>query len=218
DVLDAIDRQHKEVPAGRIETKEKEYNVRSMGEAFTPEAFGNIAITQRGSAPIYKPILMKDVARVEAGLDDVRRISRFNGKPPVGLGIKKQRGSNAVAVAEGIKKRMAEINPQLPKGLELGVTFDSTKFIKDTNQEMRFDLLLSALLTAVVCLLFLASWSSTFNILLAIPTSIVGAFTFLYFFGFTVNTFTMLGLILAIGIVVAHAIMILENIVRHHHP
>src|SRR5262249_50584009 len=123
DVLDAIDRQHKEVPAGRIETKEKEYNVRSLGEAFTPEAFGNIAITQRGSAPIYKPILMKDIARVEAGLDDIRRISRFNGKPAVGLGIKKQRGSNAVAVAEGIKKRLDEINPQLPMGLQLGVTF-----------------------------------------------------------------------------------------------
>ncbi|MFO1462500.1 MAG: efflux RND transporter permease subunit [bacterium] len=215
DVTDAIEKQHKEIPAGRIETPEKEYNLRSMGEVFSPEDFGNIAITKRGGQPIYKPIFIKDVARVESGLDDIRRLSRVDGKPAIGLGIKKQRGSNAVAVADGVRKKMAEIEPTLPEGLKLKVNFDSTKFIKATNEEMRFDLLLSALLTAIVCLVFLASWTSTMNVLLAIPTSIVGAFTFLYFFGFTVNTFTMLGLILAIGIVVDDAIMILENIVRH---
>lgn len=215
DVVEAIQREHNEIPAGRIETKEKEINLRSMGEVFSPEAFEKIAITRRGSAPIYKPLFIKDVARVEAGLDDIRRISRVNGKPAVGLGIKKQRGSNAVAVAEGVKKKMDEVRPTLPEGFSIQVNFDSTRFIEETNHEMRFDLILSALLTAVVCLAFLASWSSTFNVLLAIPTSIVGAFTFLLFFGFTVNTFTMLGLILAIGIVVDDAIMILENIVRH---
>jgi len=215
DVTDAIEKQHKEIPAGRIETPQKEYNIRSMGEVFTPEDFGNIAITHRGAQPIYKPIFIKDVARVESGLDDIRRLSRVDGKPAIGLGIKKQRGSNAVAIADGVRKKMVEITPTLPEGLKIKVNFDSTVFIKNTNEEMRFDLLLSAMLTAVVCLAFLASWSSTFNVLLAIPTSIVGAFTFLYFFGFTVNTFTMLGLILAIGIVVDDAIMILENIVRH---
>ncbi|MCE9625467.1 MAG: efflux RND transporter permease subunit, partial [Deltaproteobacteria bacterium] len=215
DVTDAIDKQHKEIPAGRIETPLKEYNIRSMGEVFSPEDFGNIAITKRGGAPIYKPIYIKDVARVESGLDDIRRLSRVDGKPAIGLGIKKQRGSNAVAVAEGVRKKMVEITPTLPEGLAVKVNFDATKFIEATNHEMRYDLILSALLTAIVCLAFLASWSSTFNVLLAIPTSIVGAFIFLYFFGFTVNTFTMLGLILAIGIVVDDAIMILENIVRH---
>jgi len=215
DLMDAIQREHREIPAGRIETEEKEINIRSMGEALTPQDFEKIPITQRGGAPIYKPIFLRDVARVESGLDDVRRLSRTNGQPAVSLGIKKQRGSNAVAVADGVKKKMAEVQPTLPKGLSLDVTFDSTRFIKETNEELRFNLALSAILTALVCMIFLASWTSTVNILLSIPFSIVGTFTFLYFFGFTINNFTMLGLILAIGIVVDDAIMILENIVRH---
>ncbi|MDL1873095.1 efflux RND transporter permease subunit [Deltaproteobacteria bacterium PRO3] len=215
DVIDAVQSEHREIPAGRIETKEKEYNLRSMGEVFTPEEFGNIVIRTRGGQPIYKPIYMRDVARVEAGLDDIRRISRTNGLTAVGLGIKKQRGSNAVAVADAVKKKMDEIRPTLPEGLKLAVNFDSTRFIKQTVNDLRHELVLAAILTAIVCLLFLASFTSTFNILLAIPVSIVGSFTFLYFAGFTINNFTMLGLILAIGIVVDDAIMILENIVRH---
>ena len=215
DVLEAINRQHIETPAGRIETSTTEYNLRSMGEALTPEQFGNILIDRRGGAPIYKPIHIKDVAKVVQGLDEIRRMSRTNRDPAVGMGIKKQRGSNAVAVANDIFKRLDTINKNLPPGYSVQVNFDTTKFIRDTTNEMKFNLIFSALLTAVVCLLFLASWGSTFNVLLAIPTSIVGSFLFLYFFGFTLNTFTLLGLILAIGIVVDDAIMVLENIVRH---
>ncbi len=215
DVLDAIQKQHVEIPAGRLETPLKEINVRTMGEAMTPEEFGNILIEKRGGASIYQAIRIRDVARVEKGLDDVRRLSRTNGKPAIGLGIKKQRGSNAVSVADGIYKRMEAINKFLPPGYKLQANFDSTKFIRDSVHEMNFNLLLAALLTGLVCLLFLASWGSTFNVLLAIPTSIIGSFIFLYFFGFTLNTFTLLGLILAIGIVVDDAIMVLENIVRH---
>ncbi len=215
DVLDAITRGHVESPAGRIETSTTEYNLRSMGEAMTPEQFGDILIDRRAGAPIYIPIHIKDVAVVVKGLDEIRRISRANQVPAVGLGIKKQRGSNAVAVADAVFKRLEQINKNLPPGYSVQVNFDTTKFIRDTTNEMKFNLWLSALLTAVVCLLFLASWGSTFNVLLAIPTSIVGSFIFLYFFGFTLNTFTLLGLILAIGIVVDDAIMVLENIVRH---
>src|SRR5271169_3124530 len=100
-------------------------------------------------------------------------------------------------------------------GYHLDVRLDTTKYIKESVNELNFTLILSALLTSIVCYLFLGSWSSTFNVLLAIPTSIVGAFTAFYFFGFTLNTFTLLGLSLAIGIVVDDAIMMLENIVRH---
>lgn len=215
DIIEAIGKEHVEIPAGRIETPLKEINIRTMGEATTPEEFGEIIIAKRGGASIYKPFRIKDVATVEKGLDDIRRLSRTNGIPSIGLGIKKQRGSNAVSVADGVYKQIDAINKNLPKGYLLQVNFDSTRFIRESVHEMEKDLILAAILTSVVCLLFLASWGSTFNVLLAIPTSIIGSFIFLYFFGFTLNTFTLLGLMLAIGIVVDDAIMVLENIVRH---
>jgi len=109
---------------------------------------------------------------------------------------------------------MAEVRKQLPEGMSIDVNFDSTQFIEDSVNEFKFALLLSVLVTSLVCWLFLGSWSATFNVLLAIPTSIIGTFIVLYFFGFTLNTFTLLGLSLAVGIVVDDAIMVLENIVR----
>ncbi len=106
--ITAITEEHAEVPAGRIETERNEQSVRVMGEAKTPEEFSNIQITKRGGKPIYTPIYIKDVASIEDGLDDIRRITRFSGKTAVGLGIKKQAGSNEVAVAHEVKKRIAE--------------------------------------------------------------------------------------------------------------
>ncbi len=215
DVIDAIKSEHVEMPAGRIETKEKEYNVRAMGEARTPEEFADILISRRAGSPNYKPIYLRDVATIEDGLADVRRISRIMGETAVGIGIKKQRGANAVAVADKVRARVQELQKELPKGMRLGINFDSTRFIKDSIHELNFTLVVSAILTSLICWLFLGSWSSTLNILLAIPTSIVGTFIVQYFFGFTLNTFTVLGLSLVIGIVVDDAIMVLENIVRH---
>ncbi len=215
DVIDAVQREHAEVPAGRIETGTQEFNVRAMGEATSVAEFENLVITRRGGATIYRPIYLKDVATIEDGLADTRRISRILGQTAVGLGIRKQRGANDVEVARRVRHRMDEVRPLLPKGLELGVNFDRTRFIEDSINELTFTLILSALLTSLVCWAFLGSWSATLNILLAIPTSIVGSFICLYFFGFTLNTFTLLGLSLAIGIVVDDAIMVLENIVRY---
>lgn len=215
DVIDAIQREHAEIPAGRLETGTQELNIRSMGEATSVEEFGNIILTKRGGQPIYRPIRLKEVATIEDGLADERRISRIMGKTAVGLGIRKQRGANEVAVARRVLKRMEEVKGQLPKGLEIGVNFNRTKFIEDSVNELTFTLLLSAILTSLVCWAFLGSWSATLNILLAIPTSVLGSFICLYFFGFTLNTFTVLGLSLAIGIVVDDAIMVLENIVRY---
>jgi hydrophobe/amphiphile efflux-1 (HAE1) family protein len=215
DVLGAIQTEHSELPAGQITTGRTEYDVRTLGEAKTAEEFSRIVINRRGGQPVYSRIQMNQVAAVEDGLDDIRRISRANGERGVGIGIRKQRGSNAVAVAHGVKARMAEVAKQLPEGMKIDVNFDSTKFIEDSVNEFKFALALSALVTAVVCWLFLGSWTATFNIILAIPTSIIGTFIALYFFGFTLNTFTLLGLSLAIGIVVDDAIMVLENIVRH---
>lgn len=215
DVTNAIRLEHQEAPAGYIDTGKQELNVRVMGEANSVEEFRNIIISQRSGMPIWKPIRMKDVAVIEDGLNDVRRISRHMGESAVGLGIKKQRGTNAVAIARAVKERLEQLQPHLPQGMRLIPVFDSTRFIEDSTHELNFILVLSALFTSLVCWLFLGSWSSTLNVLLAIPTSIIGAFTILYFMGFTLNTFTLLGLSLAIGVVVDDAIMVLENIVRY---
>jgi len=215
DVLNAIKSEHSELPAGQIVTGSKEYDVRTLGEVKTAQEFEKIVINQRGGQPIYSRIVLKQVAEVEDGLDDIRRISRANGERAVGIGIRKQRGSNTVAVAQGVKQRMAEVAKALPEGMHIAVNFDTTKFIEDSVDEFKLALVLSALATALVCWLFLGSWTATLNVILAIPTSIVGTFIVLYFFGFTLNTFTLLGLSLAIGIVVDDAIMVLENIVRH---
>ncbi len=215
DVINAIQKEHVEIPAGRLETQEKESSVRAMGEARSVEEFEKIVINNRNGQPIYRPIKLSEVARIEDGLADLRRMSRVGGQPAVGLGIRKQRGANTVAVAEGVKKRLAEIQRDLPPDFSIGINFDSSKFISDSVHELYLTLILSALLTAVVCWVFLGSWSSNLNILLAIPTSILGTFIVMKAFNFTMNIFTLLGLSLAIGIVVDDAIMVLENIVRH---
>ena len=216
DVLGAISAQHAEQPAGYIDTGKKELNVRVLGEAPTPEAFSRIVIAGRGGSAIWRTYHLSDVAKVEDGLADVRRITRNWGKRAVGLGVNKQRGSNAVATAKRVKARLEEIKKTLPEGMRLEIVNDSTRFIEESTHELNFTLVLSVILTSLVCWLFLGSWSSTINVLLAIPTSIVGSFIVLYFMGFTLNTFTLLGLTLAIGIVVDDAIMMLENIVRHN--
>jgi hydrophobe/amphiphile efflux-1 (HAE1) family protein len=217
DVREAVARGHLEVAAGRLENSQQELNLRIMGEGTNPEEIGDILITSRGGRPIYQSNLkLKDVARIEDGLADIRRTSRVNGTPGIGLGIKKQRGSNAVDVGERVKARMAEVAKTLPEDLSIGVNFDSTVFVKESVEETEFTLLLSALATAIVCFLFLGSLRPTFNVLLSIPTSIIGTFAVIYFIGFTLNFFTILGLALAIGIVVDDAIMVLENIYRHH--
>ncbi len=211
DVNRAVEREHLEVPAGRIETPEREMNVRAQGEAVDLEAFRQLVVAYKSGSPVR----LKDVAVVEDGLEDRRRISRAVGEPSIGFGIKKLRGANAVEVGRQVKAKLLELQPQLPEGLKLGVNFDSTVFVEQAIHEVLFTMLLAALLTGLVCWLFLGSWSSTVNVLLAIPTSILGTFVVMYFFGFTLNTFTVLGLTLTVGIVVDDAIMVLENIYRH---
>jgi HAE1 family hydrophobic/amphiphilic exporter-1 len=216
DLINAIKTEHQEVPAGTISNKDKEYYLRVLGEATTPQEFGKITVQSRANwGPNYRPTQIENLGFVEENLSDVRKIARFNGKRAVGLGIVKQHGSNAVEVADNVRKKLKEIQPDIPKGYHVDLRSDNTRFIKQSVHELVFTLLLSAILTSLVCYLFLGSWTSTFNVLLAIPTSIVGAFIGIYFAGFTLNTFTLLGLSLAIGIVVDDAIMMLENIVRH---
>lgn len=211
DVAQALKRQHVEVPAGKIETGLRELNVRAEGEASSLEEIRRIVVADRGGAVLR----LEDVAIVEDGHEDMRRISRRNRVPAVGLGIKKQAGANTVAVARAAKARMEEVRRELPGDLSLDVSYDGTVFIEESVRELTFTLVLAGVLTSLVCWLFLGSFSSTVNVLLAIPTSIVGTFAVMHFLGFTLNTFTLIGLSLSVGIVVDDAIMVLENIVRH---
>jgi hydrophobe/amphiphile efflux-1 (HAE1) family protein len=216
DIWSSIQAEQIEQPAGRIEAPLNEMNIRVLGEAASTLDFGKIRINTRGGAANYNPIPITKVTSIEEGTSDLRALSRFNGLSAVGLGIVKQHGSNAVEVARLVRQKIDQIRPSLLPGYHMEVKLDSTKFIRESVNELNMSLLYAALLTSIVCYLFLGSWSSTINVLLAIPTSIVGAFIALYFFGFTLNTFTLLGLSLAIGIVVDDAIMMLENIVRHY--
>ncbi len=211
DVISALQREHIELPAGRLETPGREVNVRVLGEAVDLETLRKIVIREVSGSPIY----LSDVGLVEDGFEDVRRIARVDGGPAQGIGIKKQRGANAVAVAKQVRLAIDEYRKTLPADMTVAVTNDSTEFIRESVNEIQFELLLSVVLTAFVCWLFLGSLSSTLNVILAIPMSLLGTVAIIYFLGFTFNTFTLLGLALAVGIVVDDAIMVMENIFRH---
>lgn len=218
DIIDAIQTEHSELPGGLVEETQKAYNVRTLGEAKTVSEFQSIPISKRAGALVADPsnmLRMGQVTRVEEGLDEIRRLSRFNKIPALGLGVRKQRGANAVAVARAVKDQVQLIEKDLPAGMKLHVNFDSTRFIEYSIRELNHHLVLAVILTSLVCWIFLGSWTATLNVLLSIPTSIMGAFIGMYFLGFTLNTFTLLGLTLAIGIVVDDAIMVLENIFRY---
>jgi hydrophobe/amphiphile efflux-1 (HAE1) family protein len=211
EVTDALARQHVELPAGRLDAENRIANVRVEGEALNLDEVRNLQIAENGKTPVY----LKDVALVEDGFEDRTRVARADGLPAQGLGVIKQRGFSAVEVADRVRDRVAELSKTLPDGMQLSVRNDSTKFIKQAIHDIEFDIVLAVLLTALVCWMFLGSLSSTFNVVLAIPVSVFGTFAFMYFAGFTLNTFSLLALALCIGIVVDDAIMVLENIYRH---
>jgi hydrophobe/amphiphile efflux-1 (HAE1) family protein len=215
DLINTIQNEHLEAPAGQLIEGKTVYNVRTMGEARTIDQFKGLLINQRGGQPNYISLHLGKIAKIEEGLADELTRSRAMGVPGVGLSIRKQRGSNAVEVAKRVRAKVQEIQKSLPEGMKIATNFDSTRYIEEAVSELNLTLILSALLTALVCWIFLGSWSSTLNVLMAIPTSVVGTFIVLYFAGFTLNTFTLLGLSLSIGIVVDDAIMVLENIIRH---
>jgi multidrug efflux pump len=211
DVTRALAREHVELPAGRIETASREFNIRAEGEASTVEDFRNLILSEREGSQIR----LRDVGLVQDGLEDKRRVARMGGIPAMGLAIRKVRGANAIEVAHAVKAKVAEIKKRLPEGLEMDINYDGTVAVEEAIQDIQLALLLAVILTAVVCWLFLGSFSSTFNVLLSIPTSLIGTLAAMYFLGFTINAFTLLALSLAVGIVVDDAIMVMENIYRH---
>ncbi|MBI4055629.1 MAG: efflux RND transporter permease subunit [Elusimicrobia bacterium] len=216
DVMAAIQSQHTELPAGRLWTAKEERNVRVLGEARSAEELGRITIPSRvREGYLWRTIRLKDVARIEDGLEDIRRVARVMGKTSVGLGIRKQRGTNSVEVAKRVKEKTKALEPTLPEGLRLTVNFDGTEQIEANVRELEMTIVLAVLFTGLVCWLFLGSVRSTVNVVLAIPTALGGAFLVMYFMGFTLNLITLLGLSMVVGIVVDDAIVVLENIARH---
>jgi HAE1 family hydrophobic/amphiphilic exporter-1 len=216
DIIAAIDNEHQLAPTGFQDIGDSEHFVRVHSEFNNAKECNELIIPSRIGMPVWSKIKIGEVATCREGTDEIRRISRYDGiQPTIGLGIIKQHGTNAVAIGQAVKKKLAALKSVLPKGMKMGIVTDTTKFISDSINELLFTLMLAVLFTAFVCYLFLGSWSSAFNVILAIPVSLIGAFIVLHAMGFTVNTFTLMGLSLSIGIVVDDAIMILENITRH---
>jgi hydrophobe/amphiphile efflux-1 (HAE1) family protein len=211
DIISALQREHVEVPGGQIDAGGRQIDVRLLGEAFDLEELRKLVVRRIGETPVY----LEDVALVEDGFEDRNSVARLDGVPLQALGILKQRGTNAVVVAEGVRARVDEIQASLPEGMKVEVLVDSTVFIEQAVHHIYVELGLALILTALVCWLFLGSISSTINVVLAIPMSLLGTIAVIYFLGFTLNTFTLLGLSLAVGLVVDDAVMVLENIVRH---
>lgn len=217
DLIDALQSQHLESAAGQYSDGKKEYRVRWLGEATTPQQVSELRILRRGGQVIQdQKYTIGDVARVEDGLSDIRRAARIGGKEAVSILIRKQRGGNEVALAERIYERVEKLQKTIPKEYKMQINVDFTKATKAVVFTTQEKLVVAALVTIVICFLFLGSISSAINILFSIPTSIVGTCLVLYFSGFTLNLFTLLALTLSISIVVDDAIMLLENIVRHY--
>ncbi len=217
DVIDALRTQHLESAAGQFVQGKKELRVRWLGEGISPEEIGNIQILRRSGGMIHnRMIRIRDVSTVEDGLTDIRRMVRVDGKPAVNISIKKQRGTNEVEVAKGVRAKMEELKSRFPEGYSYRINVDNTRSTESTVNLTMEKLVVAGGITILVCFLFLGSIPAAVNILFSIPTSIVGTFTILYFSGFTLNLFTLLALTLAISIVVDDAIMLLENIMRHY--
>ncbi|MEP7125410.1 MAG: efflux RND transporter permease subunit [Byssovorax sp.] len=211
DIISAINKEHVEVPGGQLESGGRQLNVRLLGEAIDLAALRKLVVRRVNGTPVY----LEDVALVEDGFEDVTSLARLDGIPLQALGVLKQRGTNAVAVATAVRAKVAEIQATLPEGMKAEVLFDTTTFIEESVHEIELELGLALVLTAAVCWLFLGSLSSTLNVVLAIPMSLLGTVAVVYFLGFTLNTFTLLGLSLAVGLVVDDAVMVMENIYRH---
>ena len=211
DVENAVRSENAEIPGGRIEGDQREFSVRTQGDLSTPEEFGSIIVSQKGTDVVR----LRDVADVEVGAEDDRTLARYNGIPAVGLGIVKQSISSTIDVANEVRKALPDLIKLLPEGIKINVAYDGSIFITDSINEVQETLLIALGLVMIIVLAFLKSFRATIIPTVAIPVSIIGALAVVYFAGFTINILTLLGLVLAIGLVVDDAIVVLENIYRH---
>jgi multidrug efflux pump len=211
DVENALRAQNAEIPAGRVEGSTREFTVLSETDLRTAEQFGEVIL---GSSGGYL-VRLKDVARVELGSQEDRFRARFNGVDAVPLGVVKQAVANPLEISEALKVMLPQIQRTLPEGVKVAIAYDSTIFIEKSIDEVYKTVGEAVLLVILVIFLFLRSWRATLIPLVTIPVSLVGAFALMYAFGFTINTLTLLAMVLAIGLVVDDAIVMLENIFRH---
>jgi multidrug efflux pump len=211
DIETAVQSRNVEIPAGRIESSQREFTVRSLGELKTPEAFRELTV----ASPNGQLVKLKDLARVELGAEDDRSTLRFKGQTALGVGIVRQSKANLIEVADQIRKALPSIQSLLPPGVTLDVAFDGSAYVRRSIQEAEETLLIAAGLVVVIIFIFLRNLRATIIPGLAIPTSIVATFAVMYFLGFSINNLTLLALTLAIGIVVDDAIIVLENAYRH---
>lgn len=207
----ALANQNLEVPGGILDQGQRELVLRTLGRVQKASQFADLIVAQRKGYPIR----VRDVARVEDTIEEPRGLTRLDGQNSVSLFVQKQSGTNTVAISDTVQKRLAEIATTLPPDIQIELTQDQSRFIRESMRELKFHLLLAAVLVAGTILLFIRDWRTTVIATMAIPTSIIPTFLFMSYMGFTLNNITMLGLILAIGIVIDDAVVVHENIFRH---
>lgn len=210
DVEEAIRNQNASIPSGRIESDLMEFGVSLRGTLHTPEEFEGLIVASREGYPVR----LKDVARVELGAEDTRKLGRFNGTSSLGIAVSRQSKANTLTVARALKAQLPAISASLPEGMTLTIAFDSSAPIERSLHEVHVALGLSLVLVVLVIFAFLGSARATLVPAVAIPASIIGTFTVMAVTGCSLNVLTLLGLVLAVGLVVDDAIIVLENIHR----
>jgi len=211
DVEQALRRQNVEVPAGRIESQEREFTVLSETDVRTAEQFRNLVLKDANGYLVR----LGDVGRVEIGAENERRFVRFNGQSAVAIGIIKQATANPLDVSRAVRDALPSILSSLPEGMQLEVAHDQSVFIEESVKNVYVTIAEAVVLVVLIIFFFLRSFRATLIPLVTIPVSLIGAFALMFALGFTINTLTLLSLVLAIGLVVDDAIVMLENIYRH---
>lgn len=211
DVETALEGQNLEVPAGRIESREREFTLLTKTDLNDVKEFQNIIIRNDDGYPVR----IKDVARVEIAPENSRQISRYKGESAVSLGVVKQSTANPLNVSRDIRAKLETISTNLPEGMKVEVAYDSSIFIDESIKSVYQTLTLAGVLVVLVLFFFLRNVRATLIPVVTIPLSLIGAFAMMYLMDFSINTLTLLALVLAIGLVVDDAIVMLENIYRH---
>lgn len=211
DVEEALQSQNVELPSGRVESWERELAIETQGELKTPEEYNNLVIKQDGS----NFVRLRDIGYANVGVEDERSVARFNSKPAVGIGVIKQSKANTIEVARGIKEELARMKDLIPAGVVTSIPYDESVYVEKSIHEVWLTLFIAFGLVILTIYVFLHTFRATLIPSVTIPVSIIGTFAVLYAFGFSINIVTMLAFVLAIGLVVDDAIVVLENIHRH---
>ncbi|OGA20325.1 MAG: multidrug transporter AcrB [Betaproteobacteria bacterium RIFCSPLOWO2_02_FULL_67_19] len=211
DVENALRRQNVEIPSGRIESTQREFTVLTEADLRSEFQFNDMIVSEARGYPVR----LRDVGQARLGALDERNVVRVNGIPAVGMGVVKQSTANTLSVAQGVKTELARLSGTLPPGMELAIAFDSSIFIERSIESVYRSMAEAVALVMLVIFIFLRSFRSTLIPFVTIPVALVGSFFILFVMGFTINVLTLLGLVLAIGLVVDDAIVVLENCHRH---